>query len=169
MGHDWCLQTLNILVASHHFKICFISGLFDQIIHSADNIDIQELFKHLHPMVNDLTSVLILSSMFFIKEWKEILCKCRFPGDVRLANIRRNQSSVIFSFYCRWLWGSLLQSYMEWGLNNSLLLYVIRLSKSIISFHFLASFNLRSFMGSFLTFLIICFWRKSSLIIEFEK
>lgn len=113
-----------------------LSGLFDQIIHSADNIDIQELFKHLHPMVNDLTSVLILSSMFFIKEWKEILCKCRFPGDVRLANIRRNQSSVIFSFYCHWLWGSLLQSYMEWGLNNSLLLYVIRLSKIIIiSFH----------------------------------
>lgn len=30
-----------------------LSGLFDQIIHSADNIDIQELFKNLHPEVNE--------------------------------------------------------------------------------------------------------------------
>lgn len=30
--------------------VCF-SGLFDQIIHSADNVDIVELFKHLHPKV----------------------------------------------------------------------------------------------------------------------
>jgi hypothetical protein len=30
-----------------------LSGLFDQIIHSADNIDVVELFKHLHPKVSN--------------------------------------------------------------------------------------------------------------------
>ena len=38
---------------SFSFKSCLLSGLFDQIIHSADNIDIRELFKHLHAKVNE--------------------------------------------------------------------------------------------------------------------
>lgn len=32
-------------------------GLFDQIIHSADNVDSVELFKHLHPKVHKAIAI----------------------------------------------------------------------------------------------------------------
>lgn len=42
------------------FIMFVFSGLFDQIIHSADNIDVVELFKHLHPKAsNNYTSSFI--------------------------------------------------------------------------------------------------------------
>lgn len=41
----------NLLSVTHYVFV--LSGLFDQIIHSADNIDVVELFKHLHPKVSN--------------------------------------------------------------------------------------------------------------------
>lgn len=46
-----------------------LSGLFDQIIHSADNIDVVELFKHLHPKVRNyhINSFIKLHLWIYIK------------------------------------------------------------------------------------------------------
>lgn len=47
----WVLKNyslvLFLLLGMH-----LLSGLYDQIIHSTENVDINELFKHLHPKVN---------------------------------------------------------------------------------------------------------------------
>ena len=45
-------------------KLSLILGLFDQIIHSADNVDIVELFKHLHPKVHKSKAVAISKFLF---------------------------------------------------------------------------------------------------------
>jgi hypothetical protein len=44
-------STDNLSSVTHYVFVS--SGLFDQIIHSADNIDVVELFKHLHPKVSN--------------------------------------------------------------------------------------------------------------------
>jgi hypothetical protein len=44
-------STYNLSSVTHYVFVS--SGLFDQIIHSADNIDVVELFKHLHPKVSN--------------------------------------------------------------------------------------------------------------------
>lgn len=38
-------------------NVFVLPGLFDQIIHSAENIDVVELFKHLHPKASNITVV----------------------------------------------------------------------------------------------------------------
>eukprot|EP00268_Persea_americana_P024449 TRINITY_DN2385_c0_g1_i1.p1 TRINITY_DN2385_c0_g1~~TRINITY_DN2385_c0_g1_i1.p1 ORF type:complete len:138 (-),score=22.20 TRINITY_DN2385_c0_g1_i1:72-485(-) len=37
--------------SSFEVYLCKFSGLFDQIIHSSENVDMVELLKHLHPKV----------------------------------------------------------------------------------------------------------------------
>lgn len=41
----------HITLSSFKVYLCKFSGLFDQIIHSSENVDMVELYKHLHPKV----------------------------------------------------------------------------------------------------------------------
>lgn len=45
-----CIGLFFIIILSN-LDIRVLSGLFDQVIHSSENVDIVGLFKHLHPKV----------------------------------------------------------------------------------------------------------------------
>ncbi|KAK8522555.1 hypothetical protein V6N13_115521 [Hibiscus sabdariffa] len=47
----WCYESFSLKLISGFHQQEVLYCLFDQIIHSADNVDIVELFKHLHPKV----------------------------------------------------------------------------------------------------------------------
>ncbi|KOM39746.1 hypothetical protein LR48_Vigan03g312800 [Vigna angularis] len=56
---NWCYESYSLKLISGFHQVSYTNcslhnllklGLFDQIIHSTDNIDVHELFKHLHPM-----------------------------------------------------------------------------------------------------------------------
>lgn len=92
-------------------KTCF-SGLFDQMIHSTENVDLVGLIKHLHPKViiagcncSIINVRLLFLTIFFVS-----------PGNVRFTDVRRDQPGFMFPTKCYWLWSCLLQPHLEWGL-----------------------------------------------------
>ena len=116
---DWISVTYTLLYEA--LETC-LSGLFDQIIHSAENVDMVELYKHLHAKVSvvNITEFLrhpfcrSMISIFYLSS-----------GYARIAHAGGNKSSFMFSWFCYWLWSYLLPSHLEWGLLHSLVSYIV--------------------------------------------